>query len=130
MFNDNCQAWVHGPVYTEIYDMFRNFRYDPIDDPRFELLKEKSNDLNEKEREMIDLVINTFGLYGGKFLERITHKEDPWRNAREGYSENEPSQEEISKEAMKEYFASVREKYNLDTETGIMNYIQNILVIP
>lgn len=130
LFNDNCQAWVHGPVYTDIYDMFRSFRYDPIDDPRFELLKGKSNGLNEKEREVIDLVINTFGLYGGKVLERITHKEDPWRNAREGYLENEPSQEEISKGAIKEYFASVREKYNLDTETGITNYIQNILAVP
>ena len=79
---------------------------------------------------MIDLVINTFGLYGGKVLERITHKEDPWRYAREGYLENEPSQEEISKEAIKEYFTSVREKYNLDTETGITNYIQNILAVP
>ena len=65
LFSDNCQAWVHGPVYAEIYDMFSSFRYDPIDDPRFELLKGKSTNLNEKEREVIDLVVNTFGMYGG-----------------------------------------------------------------
>ena len=128
LFNDNCQAWVHGPVYAEIYDMFSSFRYDPIDDPRFELLKGKSTNLDEKEREVIDLVVNTFGMYGGKVLERITHKEDPWVYAREGYSENESSQEEISKESIKEYFVSVREKYDLNTETGIMDYIQNMLV--
>ena len=127
LFSDNCQAWVHGPVYAEIYDMFSSFRYDPIDDPRFELLKRKSTNLDEKEREVIDLVVNTFGMYGGKVLERITHKEDPWINAREGYLENEPSQEEISKEAIKEYFVSVREKYDLNTETGIMDYIHNML---
>ena len=129
LFSDNCQAWVHGPVYAEIYDMFRSFRYDPIDDPRFELLKRKSNDLNEKEREVIDLVVNTFGMYGGKALERITHKENPWSDAREGYLENEPSQEEISKEAIKEYFVSVREKYNLNTEEGITDYIKNMLAV-
>ena len=128
LFNDNCQAWVHGPVYTEIYDMFRGFKYDPIDDPRFELLKGKSNDLNEKEREIINLVVNTFGMYSGKILERITHKEAPWRDAREGYLENEPSQEEISKEAIKEYFVSMRKTYDLNTEAGIMNYINNMLV--
>ena len=128
LFNDNCQAWVHGPVYAEIYDMFSSFRYDPIDDPRFELLKGKSTNLDEKEREVIDLVVNTFGMYGGKVLERITHKEDPWIDAREGYSENEPSHEEISKESIKEYFVSVREKYDLNTETGIMDYIQNMLI--
>lgn len=128
LFNDNCQAWVHGPVYAEIYDMFSSFKYDPIDDPRFELLKRKSTNLDEKEREVIDLVVNTFGMYGGKALERITHKETPWLEAREGYSENEPSQEEISKDAIKEYFVSVRENYDLDTEAGIMAYIQNMLV--
>ena len=129
LFNDNCQAWVHGPVYTEIYDMFRGFRYDPIDDPRFELLKGKSNDLNEKERGVINLVVNTFGMYSGKILERITHKEDPWRDAREGCLENEPSQEEISKEAIKEYFVSMRKTYDLNTETGITNYINNMLAV-
>ena len=67
-------------------------------------------------------------IQGGKVLERITHKEDPWIDAREGYSENEPSHEEISKESIKEYFVSVREKYDLNTETGIMDYIQNMLI--
>ena len=70
LFDDNCQAWVHGPVYAEIYDMFSSFRYDPIDDPRFELLKGKSTNLNEKEREVINLVVNTFGIYGGKVLKK------------------------------------------------------------
>ena len=39
LFSDNCQAWVHGPVYAEIYDMFSSFRYDPIDDPSHSILK-------------------------------------------------------------------------------------------
>ena len=127
LFDDNCQAWVHGPVYAEIYDMFSSFRYDPIDDPRFELLKGKSTNLNEKEREVINLVVNTFGIYGGKVLEKITHRENPWIDAREGYLENEPSQEEISKEAINDYFVSVRTKYDLNTESGIMDYIHNTL---
>lgn len=127
LFSDNCQAWVHGPVYAEIYDMFSSFRYDPIDDPRFELLRGKSTNLDEKEKEVIDLVVNTFGMYGGKVLERITHKEKPWLDAREGYSENELSHEEISKEAIKDYFLSVREKYDMNTEKGIMEYIQNMI---
>ena len=127
LFEDNCQAWVHGPVYADIYEMFSSFRYNPIDDPRFELLKGKSIGLDEKEQEVIDLVVNTFGMYGGKILEGITHEENPWNDAREGYSDNEPSQEEISQEAIKDYFVGVRKKYNLDTEEGIMDYIQKIL---
>lgn len=128
LFEDNCQAWVHGPVYVVVYNMFSGFRYDPIDDPRFELLKGKSANLEKKEREVIDLVVNTFGIYGGKVLEKITHREKPWIDAREGYAKNEPSQEEIPKEAIKEYFITVRAQYDLDTEKGIMDYIQDMLV--
>lgn len=127
LFDDDCQAWVHGPVYAKIYDMFSSFRYDPIDDPRFELLKGKSTSLDEKEREVVKLVVNTFGIYGGKTLERITHKERPWIEAREGYSDNESSREEILKVAIKEYFVSVREKYDLNTEAGITAYIEDML---
>lgn len=127
IFTEDCEAWVHGPVYSKIYNMFSEFRYDPIDDPRFELLKGKSSDLTDEEKEIIKLVINTFGMYGGKTLEKITHKESPWLAAREGYSTNEPSNEEISKESIKSYFDSVREKYNMDSEADVMNYISHML---
>ena len=40
---------------------------------------------------MIDLVVNTFGMYGGKVLEKITHNEDPWMEARKGYGDSIPS---------------------------------------
>ena len=115
-------------VFLRLSGIFvSSFRYNPIDDPRFELLKGKSAYLDENERKVIDLVVNTFGLYGGKVLESITHEENPWNDAREGYSDNEPSQEEISQEAIKNYFVGVRKKYDLDTEAGIMNYIRNML---
>lgn len=39
MFYENCQAWVHGPVYPEVYDMFRDFKYNPIEDARFAILE-------------------------------------------------------------------------------------------
>ena len=127
LFSDNCQAWVHGPVYAEIYDMFSSFRYDPIDDPRFELLKGRSTSLDEKEREVIDLVVNTFGMYGGKTLEKITHKEEPWIIARKGYDDDIPSQEILSKESIKEYFVSVNEKYCISTEEGLKKYINSMI---
>lgn len=123
VFAENCEAWVHGPVYTKVYNMFSEFRYDPIHDPRFELLKGKSSDLSSEERELIELVINTFGMYSGKTLEKITHRETPWLTAREGYAENEPSNEEISKESIKAYFNSIRTQFDMDSENGIMEYI-------
>ena len=39
IFEEDCRAWIHGPVYLEVYDLFRNFKYNPIDDARFAILE-------------------------------------------------------------------------------------------
>ncbi len=93
LFEEDCRAWVHGPVYPEVYTLFRDFKYNPIDDVRFGLLKGTDDVLTEEERDVIDRVVNTFGIYGGKVLERITHNEGPWKSARKGYGDQVPSSE-------------------------------------
>ena len=30
IFNDDCQAWIHGAVYPNIYEIFKNFKYDHL----------------------------------------------------------------------------------------------------
>ena len=84
IFKEDCRAWVHGPVYPEVYELFRDFKYNPIDDARFALLEGAVDVMTEEEKNVIDLVVNTFGMYGGKVLERITHNEEPWKEARKG----------------------------------------------
>ena len=127
LFVEDCEAWVHGPVYRKVYDLFKDFKYNPIEDDRFVLLKGRSGELTEAERHAVDLVVNTFGIYGGKALERITHKEAPWRGAREGLVQSASSQEEVSKEAIRGYFAEVNQMYGIGTEEGINRYIHDML---
>lgn len=127
MFIEDCEAWIHGPVYPEVYDLFKDFKYNPIDDVRFAILNGTVDELTEDERKVIDLVVNTFGLYSGKVLERITHNEDPWKNARKGYADNVPSKEPLSKESIKAYYDSVNKKYNINSEDGLMKYIQDMM---
>lgn len=127
MFAENCQAWIHGPVFPEVYDLFRDFKYNPIEDARFAVLDGTKETLTAEEQKIIDLVVNTFGLYGGKVLERITHNEAPWKNARKGYGENIPSNEPLSKENIKEYYLDVSKQYAIDTEEGLNNYIRFML---
>lgn len=128
MFAEDCEAWAHGPVYPEVYDLFRDFKYNPIDDARFAVLDGTADELTDEERKVIDLVINTFGLYGGKALERITHNEVPWRNARRGFGENIPSNEPITKESIKSYYEAVNKEYGIDSESGLNRYIQDMLL--
>ena len=73
---------------------------------------------------IIRLVVNTFGEYGGKVLERITHFETPWKVARTGYGDNIPSTEPITKKSIEEYYTTLNEKYDFSSEEGIKSYIK------
>lgn len=127
IFAEDCRAWIHGPVYPEVYDLFRDFKYNPVDDARFVLLKGMDDTLMDDEKRVIDLVVNTFGMYGGKILEKITHNESPWMEARKGYGENIPSSELLSKERIMKYYIAVNRKYGIDTEDGLRTYIRDML---
>lgn len=127
LYKEDCMAWVHGPVYEEVYALFKDFKYNPIEDDRFAIFKDRFEELSENEKKVIDLVINTFGKYSGKVLEKITHEELPWKNARAGYETLEPSREVISKDEMRKYFIGVAERYGVDTEEKLNRYIQSYL---
>lgn len=126
MFIENCEAWVHGPVYKDVYNIFKHFRYNVIDDPKFVMFEGYKKYLDDKDKYIIDLVVNTFGQYGGKILEKTTHKESPWLFARNGYSDNVPSNEIISKETIKEYFHELINEYDISKEENINKYILNL----
>lgn len=127
LYKEDCMAWVHGPVYEEVYNLFKDFKYNPIEDDRFAIFKDRFEELSEQEKMVIDLVINTFGKYSGKVLENITHGEAPWENAREDYETSEKSRKIICKDEIKEYFMSVADRYGVDTEEKLNKYIQSYM---
>ena len=127
LYKEDCMAWVHGPVYEEVYNLFKDFKYNPIEDDRFAIFKDRFEELSEQEKMVIDLVINTFGKYSGKVLENITHGEAPWKNAREDYETSEKSRKIICKDEIKEYFMSVADRYGVDTEEKLNKYIQSYM---
>ena len=127
MFCENCQAWIHGPVYPEVYYMFSDFKYNPIEDARFAIFEGAEDELTKEEQKVVDLVVNTFGEYGGKVLERITHEETPWKFARKGYADNIPSHETITMESIENYYTEKNKEYDFTAEDGLKQYIREIL---
>lgn len=127
MFDEDCEAWIHGPVYAKVYALFKNFRYNPIDDDRFAMFKGKFIELNFEEKKIIDLVIDTFGIYSGKILEKITHNEEPWVNARGGYTDTMPSNKIIEKAEIQKYFSKIHEQYVISNKEGLKEYIRTML---
>ncbi len=127
IFPEDCMAWLHGPVFPQVYELFKGFKYNPIDDDRFALIQGVTEELTGEEMSVIQLVVNTFGIYGGKTLERITHQEEPWQKARRGYGEDIPSNEVLTKESIQQYYREVNRQYGIDREQGIMSYITDML---
>lgn len=115
LFDEDCEAWVHGPVYTEVYSRYKPFGYEPIkSDCAFNLSEEKIS--------LLDGILRAFGCYNGKILENFTHSETPWNEARIGKKDDELSNEVISKNSIAEYFIKVVQKYNISNVYDIDIY--------
>ncbi len=123
MFNEDCEAWVHGPVYRMIYEQYKNYGYYPIEEQ--ELACDQTS-LTEDEIDMLNHIVNYFGCYSGKVLEFMTHTEEPWRVARRGLKNWENSDRIIEKEVIGSYFCNVKEKYMMLNPTDIKDYSKDL----
>lgn len=118
LFSDDCEAWIHGPVYRHIYNRYSSYRFDPIESVKnFDVSK-----LTDSEKSVIDSVIQYLCCYSGKILESMTHSEMPWIKARGNLSADAHSNNIISKELIGSYFVDVRQKYNMLIPDDIENY--------
>lgn len=104
LFTEKIEAWVHGPVIPELYNKYSNMGYNEI---------EKNNQIpkmDDNTRKFLDQIWNIYGDLDGDQLEALTHREDPWINARHGLDPKTPSNNIILLEDMGRYY---REKYNV-----------------
>ena len=120
---EESQAWQHGPVYPYVYNRYKKYGYKPIDNGIYSSSGCMLSKLTQEEMKAIDLVINTFGLYSPKILEKISHSQQPWVEKRIGYGENEACQEVIDEESIKAFYVG----HQLNTEEKIMTYILNCI---
>lgn len=100
LFNDDFEAWVHGPVIPSIYHEYKSYEYNPID--LNYTLKEFSNDVID----LLEYVKKNYAKYDAKYLEEITHKEEPWLLSRTGLDPDERSDKTIPKSNIAAYFTS------------------------
>ena len=107
IFNDEIEAWIHGPAIPKIYDEFMKYgRENFVDHYSYDELS--ISKLDEVEIQLLDGVWAIYGKYTGEDLEILTHEEDPWQKAREGSEPYESSNNIISLESMKKYYGSKR----------------------
>ncbi|HEL0808107.1 TPA: DUF4065 domain-containing protein [Streptococcus equi subsp. zooepidemicus] len=103
LINDTqFEAWVHGPVSPELYNKYREYKWQEV--------PQKEVDQNIYEKDALELLESVWLTYGDKSaneLEALTHSEEPWKKARVGLSETEVSNNIIDVEDMKKYYASI-----------------------
>lgn len=102
LFDEDFQAWAHGPANPAIYDKYKEYGCSSISEP-------KENDVPNFDHDLVDFLYsiwNTFGIYDGRYLEELTHKETPWVEARKGFQPGEICTTVITKDSMKKFFKS------------------------
>lgn len=107
LFQEDIQAWVHGPVIPSLYQKYKNYQFHPIVNDQ--LLKETPR---LDCAELLDEIWDIYGKYDSNYLELLTHRETPWRNARANLEPNENSDNTISLEDMKMYYSSLLNEEN------------------
>lgn len=103
LFGEDFEAWVHGPVLPSQYQRFKRFTWKPIMSPI-----EKPVLASSIERHL-DEILAVFGTDSAIALERMTHSEAPWKEARGSLAEHESSCTKISKDRMKSFYRSLAE---------------------
>lgn len=107
LFKEDFEAWAHGPANNDVYEKYKNYGFNAIDEPS----SEEVPDFNDKLVDFLYSIWNVFGIYDGKYLENLTHQETPWIEARKGYQPGEKCNVIITKESIKKFFQT--EPYNV-----------------
>lgn len=108
LFTDEIQAWVHGPVIPVLYSKYFDYKW--VDIPS---ISDKPS-FDEKTSELLEVVYNTYGQYSGDDLERLTHSEDPWIEARGNLKPWESGTEAINCDSMKNFYRKIYEQAQND----------------
>jgi uncharacterized phage-associated protein len=101
LFAERIEAWANGPVVYELFVAHRG-RFAVADWP----LGNPTN-LDKTQTGTIDAVIATYGHLDGRKLSYLTHAERPWHDARRGLGPTDVSREEITPDAMQDYYSAV-----------------------
>ena len=98
LFQEDLEAWAHGPVAPSLWQKYKDRRWDALPPP--EEAPAFSDDLNA----YLQAVMDNYGKFGAKFLEDMTHKEDPWKKTRGDLAPHARCSKPIPKALMRDFY--------------------------
>jgi toxin-antitoxin system, antitoxin component, xre domain protein len=91
LFDEDLLAWEHGPVVSEVYQIYKSCGSHPI-----EFNEDYDNNIDDFTQGVLHEVFDVFGQYSAWKLRQMTHDERPWKEtARNGV---------INKNLIRDYF--------------------------
>lgn len=97
-FDDEVQAWRQGPVVRRLYDLHRGRRRVAG------LIEGTGRPLPPSVLEIVSTVWLRYGHLSADELSRITHRERPWREAREGLPPEARGERALDAEVMRAFY--------------------------
>lgn len=88
-------------MLTSQFGRFRDCRWQSI------VQEVRRPDIADAVRSYLDEIVDVFGVESAVALERMTHEEAPWLEARGDLPPHEASRNVISKETMRTFYASL-----------------------
>lgn len=101
LFADTIQAWPRGPAVYRVWKTYSDYQWKPI---------RKSvapPDVSRMAEDHLEELMAEYGNFSAYTLERMTHEEPPWLNARRGLAAEERSTRPISRADMREFFGKL-----------------------
>lgn len=99
LFREQVQAWAHGPVVYELFELHRG-RY------AIGSLPGSAQELPPEDRPLVDKVLGYYGRMTADALSKLSHAEEPWKAARAGVPDGERASAVITADAMRQFYAS------------------------
>lgn len=108
LFDGPFQAWVHGPVNRDVFDRFKDTHYlYTVAKPCDKQATYKTENISEEDRRYLDDFLEVYGSSTGTDLERQSHFERPWLEARGNIGPLDACTNEINEEIMREFYSSL-----------------------
>ena len=104
LFDERIEAWANGPVAPDLYSAHRGM---------FSLSSSSgigsSGRLSERDKQVADSVLRTYGDKTAQWLVQLTHMEPPWKDTRAAAyaAPGERCDEEITRASMAEYYSGL-----------------------
>lgn len=102
LYDEDIEAWIHGPVIPVVYRKYKTFGRMPIqDNATFDDSQFTQNEIN-----VLKQVWDIYGKFDGDYLEMLSHSEDPWIIARGKAEATESCTTVIDPVVMREFYTA------------------------